>query len=468
MTRTTICADPGPQLDRSLLSGLGGRPLRVQLVLPAGESSATLEGLRRRLAQRDMVVTVGPLVQPGTVSTPDLPDAVVLRDPGAVDLEVLSLLRLARPDLAVLILGRQQGAEALTEQLLGCLSAPPALTAGRRVELELRRALDDGEFVLHYQPVADLRTGRVWGVEALVRWEHPDGFRMPDTFVPDAEDCGLIVPLGAWVLEQACQQGAAWAAAGLDLQIAVNLSARQVSHPGLLRALAGALNRSGLDPWRLTLEVTESAMLEDADLALTTLLKVREMGVTLAMDDFGTGYSSLLFLKQYPLQVVKIDRAFVAGLGRAHDDDAIVTSVISLARAIGASSIAEGVESMAQLRTLRAEGCLYAQGFLLSEAVPADDLPAALERCTAALTDPAGMAPRRSRRRRPQPGKQGMDPTVLARIGELHASGASLHTIAAALNREQPHRPGGLRWHSAAVAELIAALPDGRLSAHAS
>ncbi len=254
-----------------------------------------------------------------------------------------------------------------------------------RIEAELLQGLDRGEFVLHYQPVVDLAAGLVTGVEALVRWNHPDGPRMPDSFIPVAEATGIIVPLGDWVLAEACRQGAAWAAQGLDLRIAVNFSARQIAHPRILDTIRRTLEQSGMAAERLWVEVTESAVLEDAELARTVCDRISDLGAAVAIDDFGTGYSSLLYLKRYPAAALKADRQFVAGLGLHHDDDAIVASVIGLAHAVGAVCVAEGVETYAQCAALVALDCDYAQGYLFSRPVPADDIRDAIRRCLSAL-----------------------------------------------------------------------------------
>jgi diguanylate cyclase (GGDEF)-like protein len=254
-----------------------------------------------------------------------------------------------------------------------------------RTETELRAALLQGEFVLHYQPVVDLARGVATGVEALIRWQHPDGLRMPDSFIPAAESSGLIVPIGAWVLGEACRQGAMWRAHGLDLQMAVNLSARQVTHPDVVATIRSALRRSGLPPRGLLVEVTETTVMEDADAAAVALRDIAALGVAIAIDDFGTGYSSLVYLKRYALQALKVDRSFVAGMGVNADDDAIVASIVTLARAVGAVCIAEGVETPAQHNALLALGCDYAQGFLFGRPVPALALGQQLEECARTL-----------------------------------------------------------------------------------
>lgn len=187
--------------------------------------------------------------------------------------------------------------------------------------------------------------------------------------------------MGAWVLEEACQQAAIWAAAGLDLHMAVNLSARQVTHPTTLATIEGALHLAGLPAHRLLVEVTESAVMEDAESAMLALTRIGELGAAIAIDDFGTGYSSLLYLKRYPIRALKVDRSFVSGMGVTDDDDAIVTSVVTLARAVGAVSIAEGVETREQHVALLAIGCDFGQGYLYGRPVAAADLPVAVEAC---------------------------------------------------------------------------------------
>jgi EAL domain-containing protein (putative c-di-GMP-specific phosphodiesterase class I) len=337
-----------------------------------------------------------------------------------------------------------------------------AISSGRRAaddrspdgfdaaDSSLQAALSRGDFVLHYQPVVDVERGVVTAVEALVRWQRPDGLLMPDTFIPGAEASGLIVPLGAWVIEEACRQGAEWLERGLDLDMAVNLSARQVCHPDVVATITGALERSGLPRHRLLVEITESTMMDDADIALTTLTRIAGMGPRIAIDDFGTGYSSLMYLRRYPVHALKIDRSFVAGLGRHRSDDAIVSSVIGLARAVGADCIAEGVETELQLKTLRAMGCKRAQGYLFGRPVPAAGLPGSVSNCETLL----GLSSRAVTRANGEPLAL---PYVRARIEELHGAGASPLTIAAVLNREGADHPRNIRWHGSAVIRQLAA-----------
>ena len=255
------------------------------------------------------------------------------------------------------------------------------VAARMRVEAELWEALDRGEFVLHYQPVIDLSAGKVVGVEALVRWNHPNGLRMPDTFIPVAEATGIIIPLGGWVLREACRQGAEWAAEGVHLNMAVNFSTRQIGHPDVMETIERELGRSRLPAAKLWVEVTESAVLEDAELAKLVTNRITGLGASVAIDDFGTGYSSLLYLKRYPAAALKVDREFVAGLGVHEDDGAIVASVIGLAHAVGAVCVAEGVETFEQYDALIAMKCDLAQGYLFSRPVPADSVRRAVQEC---------------------------------------------------------------------------------------
>ena len=235
------------------------------------------------------------------------------------------------------------------------------------------------EMRVHYQPLVDLRTGTVTGFEALVRWQHPRlGLLSPAAFIDLAEDSGLIRELGGWVLREACRQAAEWHVRDPDrrpLEIAVNLSARQIADPRLSALLADVLADTGLDPATLTLEVTETAVMSDADTALGMLHALKALGVRLAIDDFGTGYSSLVYLKRFPVDELKIDRSFVDGLGRDTEDTAIVTSIVQLAGAVGVQVVAEGVETDEQREALLALGCRHGQGYLFAAPLPASRLP---------------------------------------------------------------------------------------------
>jgi diguanylate cyclase (GGDEF)-like protein/PAS domain S-box-containing protein len=244
--------------------------------------------------------------------------------------------------------------------------------AVRRLETEreLRHVLDRDELELHYQPVIALGTGEIVGLEALVRWNHPErGLLDPGDFVPVAEDSGLIESIGRWVQETACRQALGWHDLRPDdrpLDVAVNLSARQVAHRDLADSVREILARTGLDPVNLRLEVTESVLVEESASATATLEALSEIGVRLVLDDFGTGYSSLAYLNRFPFDALKIDRSFVDGLGIEQERTAIVEAVIGMARALSLDAIAEGVENEAQLSELRRLGCDYAQGHLFS------------------------------------------------------------------------------------------------------
>ena len=239
--------------------------------------------------------------------------------------------------------------------------------AVRRLETEsaLRRAIAADEFRVAYQPIVDLASGEITGLEALVRWEHPHrGLLLPGDFVPLAEDTGLIVPLGAIVLDRACRQTREWGArAGRPLTVSVNLSGRELGVPSLVTAIAQTLDASGLDPALLCLEITESMLMTDVQASIRSLTALRALGVRLAVDDFGTGYSALAYLKHFPVHQLKIDRSFVAGLERDPRDAAIVSTVLALAESLGLDAVAEGVETRAQEEHLRALGCRLAQGY---------------------------------------------------------------------------------------------------------
>ena len=253
-----------------------------------------------------------------------------------------------------------------------------------RLEIEhaLRRALHNREFVLYYQPTVSLKTGRIESLEALLRWPDPNrGLVLPDEFIPVAEENGLIVPLGQWALEEACRQLAEWRRDHeecADLHVGVNLSARQFGDRDLVPVVAAALRNSGLPPSALWLEITESVLMEEAEATIETLIALRGLGVHLSIDDFGTGYSSLSYLKRFPVDVLKIDRSFVDGLGDDAEDEAIVTAVVRLAQALELGVVAEGVETAVQLAHLRRLGCNSVQGYYFGRPKSADDTLAML------------------------------------------------------------------------------------------
>ena len=252
-----------------------------------------------------------------------------------------------------------------------------------RVENDLRRALERGELRLEYQPVVSLKNFSIVGVEALLRWRHPErGDVPPSEFIPIAEDNGLIEPIGRWVLEQACRQGAEWYRARPDaapINISVNLSAVQVTRRSLPDTVASVLRSTGLDPACLSLEITETVMVRDAEGLSEILGALKALGVRLVLDDFGTGYSSLSYLTRLPLDVLKVDRSFVDGLGSEPRDTAITETIIAMSRALSLDVVAEGVETPDHVRELSRLGCGLAQGFHFSRAVPAPEITHALE-----------------------------------------------------------------------------------------
>jgi EAL domain-containing protein (putative c-di-GMP-specific phosphodiesterase class I) len=240
------------------------------------------------------------------------------------------------------------------------------------LEGQLRKALELQQLEVYFQPQVDARSGRLVGAEALVRWRHPElGMVAPGDFIPLAEETGMIVDIGAWVLNEACIMSREWGEQGLPLErVAVNLSPLQFRHHDLVTTICSALLDSGLDPSLLELEITESAVMHDVDKAADILRYFREMGVKVAIDDFGTGYSSLSLLKKFPITLLKIDRAFIHGTDQHEDDRAIVTAIIAMGHQLGLKVLAEGVESEAQRTFLRESGCDELQGYLFSRPLP--------------------------------------------------------------------------------------------------
>ncbi len=244
------------------------------------------------------------------------------------------------------------------------------------LEHSIRQAVDRGEFVVYYQPRIDLRTERIVGVEALVRWEHPQlGLVPPDQFIPLAESTGLIVPIGEWVLRTACEQNVRWREAGFpDFRVAVNLSSVQFQRPGLLESVRSILADTGLDPRGLELELTESMLMQDAQQTVETLKQLKNLGISLSIDYFGTGYSSLSYLRRFPIDALKVDKSFIREVTSNPDDSAIVTSIILMGHSLKLKVVAEGVETKSQLTFLKVLQCDEVQGFLFSRPVPADQL----------------------------------------------------------------------------------------------
>ncbi len=258
-----------------------------------------------------------------------------------------------------------------------------------RLEIEnaLRKALSRNQLEVYFQPQYSLSTGRLAGAEALLRWQHPElGSVSPSRFVPIAESTGLILPIGEWVLRNACTQARAWQEAGFDIgRIAVNVAGQQIQHAKIVDAVADALEASGLDPRHLELEITESFIMQQAERAIGTLQTLRGLGVKLAIDDFGTGYSSLSYLKRLPIDRLKLDRSFVSDIPRNPDDIAIARAVIALGKSLELEVVAEGVESAEQQAFLESEGCDLVQGFLYSRPVPAAEMEAVVRRGKTAI-----------------------------------------------------------------------------------
>jgi diguanylate cyclase (GGDEF)-like protein len=262
----------------------------------------------------------------------------------------------------------------------------------RKMENDLRAALAEGQFELHFQPVVAVADRQVRSFEALLRWNHPErGAVPPSEFIPVAEENGLIVPIGEWVMREACQEAAKWPA---HIKVAVNVSAVQLKSPGVLRSIFEAIEAADIEGSRLIVEVTESVMITDAELAISTLHSIRDMGSAIAMDDFGTGYSSLSYLRRFPFDKIKIDQSFVSELGVRDDSVAIVRAATGLAKALGMEAVAEGVETEEQFARVASEGCAEAQGYLISRPMPASDVFGFLG------VEPAGAASRANAKRR--------------------------------------------------------------------
>ena len=354
------------------IARLGGD--EFALLLP---SISTVQGAVE-VATRTLGALSKPFVLGGLTFEIDASLGVALYPDNGDDVGVL----LQRADVAMYVAkGRKTGFEFYTPEI-------DSYSPERLVLLgELRRAIADDELVLHYQPEIDMATGRIRCAEALVRWEHATrGLVPPDQFVPLAEHTELIGPLTAWVLDHALAQCQHWQESGLDLSVAVNISARNLHNLDFATHVGGLLRKWKIDPARLQLEMTESSVMADPARAMTILTQLRSLGVSLAIDDFGTGYSSLSYLQRLPVNDIKIDKSFVMNMGEDANDAVIVRSTIELAHNLGLGVIAEGVETEEAWNQLAALGCNVAQGFLMCRPVPADELSAwfAASRHTAA------------------------------------------------------------------------------------
>lgn len=268
---------------------------------------------------------------------------------------------------------KRQGANSFATFGQGIRTASP-----ERLEMEthLRRALERNEMLLNYQPLYEAGAGGLVGVEALLRWKHPElGMVSPATFIPIAEETGLIVPLGSWSLNEACRQRRDWKDAGLPpFRVAVNVSPLQFDQEGFVEDVAAAIRHFGIPPHLLELELTESGIMQDLESSIQRMLRLRELGVRLAIDDFGTGRSSLSYLQRLPLETLKIDQSFVREIRVAADRPPLIQSIITMAHALGLTVVAEGVETPEQMDALVAMGCDVLQGYLLSRPVPPEDV----------------------------------------------------------------------------------------------
>jgi diguanylate cyclase (GGDEF)-like protein len=342
---------------------LGGDEFAVVLGGPIDREGVT-RVIERLRSQLEVPVDLGD----GRVATVGMSIGIALGEAGIGDADVL----IRQADAAMYAAKRSGGNTHLFYE--------PGIgehTDSRQdAEAELAAAVENQEFVVAYQPLIDMRSGRPIGAEALVRWEHPTkGLRMPDQFIPLAEETGLITEIGAIVLRDACVQAARWVASidpDDELLVTVNLSARQLQHEGLVEEVRSALADSELEPHRLVLEITETMLMHDRDTAASTLWSLKDLGVRIAIDDFGTGYSSLAYLRRFPIDMLKVAREFVDGLGRDANDDAITRAIVDLAGTLGLLTIAEGIETTQQQEHVAALGCDLAQGYLFSRPVDAD------------------------------------------------------------------------------------------------
>jgi diguanylate cyclase (GGDEF)-like protein/PAS domain S-box-containing protein len=261
-----------------------------------------------------------------------------------------------------------------------------AVASRGTLESDMQLALRRDEFRLFYQPIVDLVENRLAGVEALIRWHHPEkGLVPPDAFIPVAEETGFIVDIGLWGLETACRQLAAWQLEGRNLYMSINISGRQIPDGLSPQALFDAISRHGVEPWRLVLEITEGVLMADVAKALQWMVAIREKGLRFYLDDFGTGYSSLSYLKRFPVSTVKVDKSFVRDMHNDASDRALVEAVVAMAKSLGMSVVAEGVETVEQLDLLRAMGCRYGQGYYFSKPVPVEEFDGVSARVDAML-----------------------------------------------------------------------------------
>lgn len=330
----------------------------------------------KELARRVRASLAAPFVFDGEEVTTSASIGIALFPDSAFDFEEL----LKRADIAM-YRAKADGRDGFRVFEADMDTTARAITV---LESDLRRALARGEFVLHFQPQVDLESGRILGAEALIRWRRENGDLVPPgDFLPSAEETGLIIPINEWVLNHACEQAAAWRKAGLPpLRVAVNLSAVQFRKQDVQKVVMDAIAASGLEPSLLELELTETILLQDTDLVVAQIKALQQHGVTFSIDDFGTGYSSLAYVKNFPVNRLKIDKSFVHNLKADANDAAIVRAIINLGHSLGLDVVAEGVETAAQVAHLRAEGCDEVQGYYFGRPMPADDFVALVRRET--------------------------------------------------------------------------------------
>jgi EAL domain-containing protein (putative c-di-GMP-specific phosphodiesterase class I) len=308
--------------------------------------------------------------------------------------------------------------------------------------------MEAGQLALHYQPIVSLETFEILGVEALLRWRHPvAGMLPPDDFLVGITEAPVMRDITRHVLALACRDALRWP----KWTVAVNVAAPDVMHEDFVDDVMEALQTSSLSPDRLNLELTEQSVVQDIALATTHLERLRDLGVGVALDDFGTGYSSLFYLRELPITQVKIDRIFVSAVENGDEDAAIVESVVQLARTMNVDVVAEGVETPAQARFLQSLGCPAAQGYLLARPTGADELDA--------TTRSAWVEPHPAARRRRGPVVT-RDPATISLVQQLLSEGASLHTVAAALNRSGALTEHGTRWTARTAALLVRGLSE--------
>jgi EAL domain-containing protein (putative c-di-GMP-specific phosphodiesterase class I) len=247
--------------------------------------------------------------------------------------------------------------------------------------MDLREALDADQFYLAYQPTLDLSSMRPKGVEALIRWKHPErGIVQPDAFIPLLEETGMIAEVGRWVLQEASRQGAAWLAAGFPISMAVNVSGRQLDSDALIEHIRAALSASGLPPSALTIEITETTLMRNVEETARRLVAIKELGVRIAIDDFGTGYSSLAHLQRFPVDALKIDRSFISGIKENREGETLIHTLVQLGKALSIETFAEGIEQQQELKLLREEDCDNGQGFLFARPLEAAEAEAFFRR----------------------------------------------------------------------------------------